>query len=119
MLLVEGVGSSRASLTGQLDLSIWVETAEPVRVARDDVRLARGDVTPADYDSWMAEENAHIRRRPAVGPGPLGRCPDRPQLPHDPADELVVTTLTGRQRERQASRVARAPWACRESRASV
>jgi len=92
LLLVEGVGSSRASLSGQLDLSIWMETAEPIRVARDDVRLARGDVSPADYASWMAQENAHVA---------VDRPWDRarwvvsgsPQLPHDPADQLVVTGL--------------------------
>jgi hypothetical protein len=91
LLLVEGVGSSRASLAEHLDGSIWVETAEPVRVARDDVRLARGDVTPADHASWMAQENSHFA---------LDRPWDRarwivsgsPQLPHDPTRELVITT---------------------------
>ena len=60
-------------------------------MARDDVRLARGDVSPADYASWMAQENAHFA---------LDRPWDRarwivsgsPQLPHDPTRELVITT---------------------------
>jgi uridine kinase len=91
LLLIEGVGSSRASLTGQLDESVWVETAEPVRVARDDVRLARGDVSPADYASWMAEENAHVA---ADRPWDRARwiVSGSPQLPHDPTNELVVST---------------------------
>jgi hypothetical protein len=89
LLVVEGVGSSRASLAGQLDLSIWVETAEPVRVARDDVRLARGDVSPPDFASWMAEENAFV-----ASDRPWDRArwivSGTPQLPHDPADEVVI-----------------------------
>jgi hypothetical protein len=38
---------------------IWVETDEPTRLTRDQTRLAAGEMTLADYASWMAEENAY------------------------------------------------------------
>jgi hypothetical protein len=44
---------------------VWVEAPEPIRLARDDVRLAAGEMSPSDYLSWMAEEDTHfLRDRP-------------------------------------------------------
>ncbi len=61
-LFVEGVGASQASLRDGYDLVFWVETEEPTRSARDLVRLAAGEMTPDDFTSWMAEENAYTTR---------------------------------------------------------
>lgn len=59
-LIMEGVGASRRSLRDEIDISVWVETPEPIRGARDDVRLAEGQMSSNDYRSWIAEENAHF-----------------------------------------------------------
>ena len=58
-LLVEGVGASQPSIRDQFDLVLWVETDEPTRLTRDLLRLAAGEMSPEDYASWMAEENAY------------------------------------------------------------
>ena len=58
-LLIEGVGASQPSLRSAYAMIIWVETDEPTRLARDQIRLAAGEMTPADYASWMTEENAY------------------------------------------------------------
>ena len=59
-LLVEGVGVGRASLHAAFDVRLWVETPRAVRDQRDEVRLAAGEMSAADYASWMAEEDAHL-----------------------------------------------------------
>lgn len=59
-LLVEGVGVGRASLHAAFDVRLWVETPRAVRDQRDEVRLAAGEMSPADHASWMAEEDAHL-----------------------------------------------------------
>ena len=60
VLLVEGVGASQESVRDLLDVVVWVETSEPARLARDLFRVAEGETTPADYASWMAQENAYV-----------------------------------------------------------
>ena len=59
-LLVEGVGVGRASLHDAFDVHLWVETPREIRLARDAVRVAAGEMEPADYTAWMAEEDAHF-----------------------------------------------------------
>jgi uridine kinase len=64
-LLIEGVGASQPSLRSAYAMIIWVETDEPTRLARDQTRLTAGEMTPDDYASWMAEENAYtVSHRP-------------------------------------------------------
>ena len=66
-LLVEGVGASQASLRAAYAMIIWVETDEPTRLARDQLRLDAGEMTRDDYGNWMAEENAYTtHERPWV-----------------------------------------------------
>lgn len=60
LLILEGVGASQPSVADLVDVVIWVETDEPTRLARDVVRTEAGEMPPADYTSWMAEENAHV-----------------------------------------------------------
>ena len=62
VLFVEGVGASQASLRADYDLVVWVETEEPTRFARDQVRLAAGEMSAGGFERWMAEEYAYTTR---------------------------------------------------------
>jgi uridine kinase len=59
-VIIEGVGASQASLRRHLGVIIWVETPQQLRESRDALRVAAGEISPASYDGWMAEENAHM-----------------------------------------------------------
>ncbi|MGI8457250.1 MAG: hypothetical protein ACR2LI_03935 [Propionibacteriaceae bacterium] len=59
-LVVEGVGSTRRELTPHYDATVWVQTPEDVRRARDAVRVAAGEISPAGYTGWMAEEHSAL-----------------------------------------------------------
>ena len=60
-LVVEGVGASQASVRGELDAVLWVETEEMTRLGRDVVRVEENrEMSVADFHSWMAEENAYV-----------------------------------------------------------
>jgi hypothetical protein len=89
-LVIEGVGASQASIRGELDLTIWVETDEPTRLARDTVRVAAGEIDYADYLSWMAEENAYV-----VSQQPWQRADllvyGGDSIAQDPTTEVVLT----------------------------
>jgi uridine kinase len=88
-LLVEGVGASQASVRSAYDAVLWVETDEPTRLARDVPRLAAGGMSPADYASWMAEENAYVtRERPWEHADLVVYGGD--SIPHDPDREAVI-----------------------------
>jgi hypothetical protein len=72
-----------------ISASIWVETPEPVRLARDDVRVAAGEIGPENYERWMREEDAFLR---ADRPWSRARwlVSGAPQLEHDEDSEVVV-----------------------------
>jgi sugar-phosphatase len=57
IVLVEGVGATRTELSGWLDASIWVQTAQEVAWGRT-VRLDRDP--PGFIADWMRAENAHL-----------------------------------------------------------
>ena len=59
-LIVEGVGASQRSVRDELDVAIWVETDQPMRLARDTERVSAGEISKASYQGWMAEENAYV-----------------------------------------------------------
>ena len=89
VLVLEGVGASRPSLAGALDVVVWVETDEPTRLARDLPRVAAGEISPDSYRSWMAEENDYMtwsrpweRAHLVVHGGGL--------LDHDPETQVVL-----------------------------
>lgn len=86
VVLLEGVSSARRAVLGRLSLAIWIETSRAVRLARG---IARdGDAMRAQWDAWMAEEDAHYA---------VDRTRDRadvvvagaPSLAHDPRSEYV------------------------------
>ena len=88
-LVVEGVGASQEAIRTHYDVVIWVETDEPTRLARDLPRLADGEMSPADYASWMAEENAYVtRERPWEHADLLVYGGD--SIPHDPDTQAVI-----------------------------
>jgi hypothetical protein len=88
-LVVEGVGASQASVWHAYDFVIWVETEEPTRSGRDSVRLAAGEMTAADFASWMAEENAYTTaERPWAGADLLVYGGD--SIPYDRETEVVL-----------------------------
>ena len=90
-LVVEGVGASQPSLADVLDVVLWVETDEPTRLTRDLVRLAAGEMSPADYASWMAEENAYVTAsRPWEQATFVVNGSGLPA--HDPTTEVVVAS---------------------------
>jgi len=89
-LLLEGVGAGRRDLTDLVDVAVWVETDEPERLRRDDERVAAGEITPEDYDSWMSLENSFLARdRPWQRAVAMvaGHSP----LKHDPVTQVVLS----------------------------
>lgn len=90
-LVVEGVGASQPSVRDAYDLVIWVETDEATRLARDQVRLAAGEMaTPGAYEGWMGEENAYTtRERPWEHANLSVYGGD--SVPHDPHVEVIVS----------------------------
>ena len=91
-LVVEGVGASQSSIRDLYDVVIWVETDEPTRLARDLPRLAHNEMSPADYASWMAEENAYVtRERPWEHADLLVYGGD--SIPHDRDTQAVTAGL--------------------------
>jgi uridine kinase len=93
-LVVEGVGASQRSVRDAFDAVIWVETEEVTRLARDVVRVEEnGEMSVADFHSWMAEENAYVvAERPwesadwVVYGGTA--------ISHDPETDVVVARLS-------------------------
>jgi uridine kinase len=86
VILLEGVSSSRQGVSQRLTLAVWVEAPRARRLARG---LERdGDAMRAQWEQWMAEEDAHFA---------TDRARDRadvivdgaPSVPHDPEDAFV------------------------------
>jgi uridine kinase len=86
VILLEGVSSSRKAVASRLTVVVWVEASRDRRLARG---LERdGDAMRAQWEQWMAEEDAHFA---------TDRARDRadvivdgaPSVPHDPEDAFV------------------------------
>jgi hypothetical protein len=56
LVVIEGVGSGRASLAGHVDAVVWVDTAPGVGKRRDRERVESGEIDQVTYAGWMAEE---------------------------------------------------------------
>jgi uridine kinase len=56
VVVIEGVGAGRASLAAHVDAVVWVETPLEIARARDEPRIAAGEIDPESYELWMAEE---------------------------------------------------------------
>ena len=95
LLIVEGVGSGRLDLAGEYDAVVWVETDVKLTEERDGARMAAGEVSTADYESWMAEEipfqaaQRTWERADLVVAG-------YPAVPYDPAAEVLLAAQPAR-----------------------
>lgn len=94
LMIVEGVGAGRRELAALLDAVVYVQCDLDERDRRDAVRVAAGEITPADHAAWMAEEHPFV----------AAQCPwerafaivaGTPPLPHDPSTDLVVAPPPG------------------------
>jgi hypothetical protein len=91
VLLVEGVGVTRRALAPLLDATVWVQSDAAEMERRDAVRVAAGEISPAGYAAWMAQEHPFQladrawERATVVVAG-------TPELPHDPRTEVVLGT---------------------------
>jgi hypothetical protein len=89
LVIVEGVGAGRRELAPLLDAVVWVEAESTDVTRRNAERVAAGETTPADFASWMAEEDPFVaaertwERAAFVVAG-------WPALPHDPAAEFII-----------------------------
>ena len=89
LLVVEGVGSSRRALAHLLDASVWVQSDQDEIDRRSAVRVQAGEISPADFDAWMAEELPFLAAdRPWERAGLV--VAGTPPLAHDPRTELIV-----------------------------
>jgi hypothetical protein len=91
VILLEGVSSSRRAVASRLAAGVWVEAPRDRRLARG---LERdGDAMRAQWEQWMAEEDAHFA---------IDQARDRadiivdgaPLVPHDPEEEFVCLPLS-------------------------
>jgi hypothetical protein len=95
LLVVEGVGSSRRALAHLLDASLWVQSDLAETNRRNALRVQAGEISQADFASWMAEESRFLAAdRPWERAGLI--VAGTPSLPHDPATELVVADRSHR-----------------------
>ena len=56
LLIVEGVGAGRRELAPYFDGVIWVQSDLDQALARDQKRVAAGEISAEDYADWMAQE---------------------------------------------------------------
>ena len=89
VLVVEGVGASRRELAPLLDAAVWVQSDAAELERRNRSRVAAEEMSPADFASWMAQEDPFLladrawERATAIVAG-------TPVLPHDPTAEVVM-----------------------------
>jgi len=99
LLIVEGVGAARRECADLIDVAIWVQSDERVMERRNLARVGQPDGMPSEREhrEWMAEEIPFQARQRPWERADLFVC-GTPQIPFDPATELVVAppqTRTG------------------------
>jgi hypothetical protein len=91
LLIIEGVGSARRECAHLIDVAIWVQSDERETERRNLARVGQpgGLPTEQDHREWMAEEIPF-----QAGQRPWERADfiicGTPQIPFDPATELVI-----------------------------
>jgi hypothetical protein len=91
LLIIEGVGAARRECAPLIDATIWVQSDEREMERRNLGRVGHPDGMPTEQDhrEWMAEEIPfQAGHRPWERAG-LIVC-GTPQIPFDPATELVI-----------------------------
>jgi hypothetical protein len=91
LLIVEGVGAARRECAHLVDAAIWVQSDERETERRNLARVGQPDGMPTEQDhrGWMAEEIPFQADQRPWERADLIVC-GTPQIPFDPATELVV-----------------------------
>jgi hypothetical protein len=93
VLIVEGVGAGRSEVSDLIDALVWVQADQQEAGRRSLARVGQpgGPRTVGDLGEWMAEEDPFL-----AGQRPWERADilvaGTPQIPFDPASELVVAS---------------------------
>ena len=89
LVVVEGVGAGRAALADLVDAVVWVQSDLDVTDERNRVRVEAGEIDPAGYASWMAEE-VPFQAREQTWMRADAVVAGTPALPYDAEREVVV-----------------------------
>jgi len=91
VLIIEGVGAGRCEVSHLIGALVWVQADQQETERRSLARVGQpgGPRTVRDHREWMAEENPFLAtQRPWERADML--VAGTPQIPFDPASELVV-----------------------------
>jgi hypothetical protein len=91
LLIIEGVGAARRESAHLTDAAIWVQADERETERRNLVRVGQpgGSPTVQHMRDWMAEEIPFLAGQRPWEHADLIAC-GTPQIPFDPANELLV-----------------------------
>jgi hypothetical protein len=91
LLIIEGVGAARRESANLTDTAIWVQADAPETERRNLIRVGQpgGSPTVQHVRDWMAEEIPFLAGQRPWERADLIAC-GTPQIPFDPATELVV-----------------------------
>jgi len=91
LLIVEGVGAARRECANLVDAAIWVQSDERETERRNLARVGQPDGMPTEQDhrEWMAEEIPFQADQRPWERADFIVC-GTPQIPFDPATELVI-----------------------------
>jgi hypothetical protein len=104
LLIIEGVGAARRESSHMTDAAIWVQADERETERRNLVRVGQpgGSPTVQHMRDWMAEEIPFLADQRPWEHADLVAC-GTPQIPYDPATELVVAPPPARSCHRCSS----------------
>ena len=91
LLIIEGVGAARRECAPLIDAAIWVQSDERETERRNLARVGQPDGLPTEQDhrEWMSEEIPFQAGQRPWERADLIIC-GTPQIPIDPATELVI-----------------------------
>jgi hypothetical protein len=112
LLIVEGVGAARSESAHLTDGVIWVQSDEQETERRNLARVGQSDGMPTEQDhrEWMAEEMPFQARQRPWERADLIVC-GTPQVPFDPATEIVVAPPLNRSSRLPRTAGSRSPIA--------
>ncbi len=99
LLIIEGVGAARSESTHFIDVAAWIQSDERETERRNLVRVGQpgGSPTVKHMRDWMAEEMPFVAEQRPWERADL-TAGGTPQIPFDPATEIVVAPPPGRGR---------------------
>jgi hypothetical protein len=89
LVVVEGVGIGRRDLAAFFDALVWVQTDRVLATARGLARDGDGPAEVAFWNEWEAAERPFLAAERPWDRADVAVA-GAPELPHDPATELVV-----------------------------